>query len=182
MRALDNREDCVQHVHLTDDTETGNLARSSNTGEMHSDRSSRVSNRKDASSLPSPLIYSGSVRCSFQCTVSSAAASTTAPGCRAPLRNRSVRFSVVVIVAGRYVRRLSPMLHVCETHSVTASKKGPHRQSSSAFGSQPAVTALSFQQSCCRMVSGFVSRAGAFEGRRTGHDPTLDTVNAASSP
>jgi hypothetical protein len=50
---------------------------------------------------------------------------------------------------------------------VTASKKGPHRQSSLAFGSQPAVTALSFQQSCCMDVSGFVSRACACVGWET---------------
>lgn len=39
------------------------------------------------------------------------------------------------------------------THAISASKKSPHKHSSSAFGSQPACTALSFQQSCWALVS-----------------------------
>lgn len=47
------------------------------------------------------------------------------------------------------VPRFSPILHVAAEHDVTASKKGPHRQLSSALGSQPATTAASFQQFIC---------------------------------
>ena len=51
------------------------------------------------------------------------------------------------------VPKLSPALHVCAVQYVTASKKGPHKQSSLVLGSQRAFTAASFQQ----LIYGFVS-------------------------
>jgi hypothetical protein len=48
--------------------------------------------------------------------------------------------------------RASPCGHRA-THAISASKKSPQRHSSSAFGLQPACTALSFQQSCYGHVS-----------------------------
>lgn len=52
------------------------------------------------------------------------------------------------------VPKLSPALHVCAVQYVTASKKGPHKQSSLVLGSQRAFTAASFQQ----LVYGAVSQ------------------------
>lgn len=75
--------------------------------------------------------------------------------------------------------KLSPALHVCAVQYVTASKNGPHKQSSLVLGSQRAFTAASFQQLVYDSVSHWSSLRQIMN--RTGQFPTLATFTARSS-
>lgn len=65
---------------------------------------------------------------------------------------RKYQYVVIAETKDMDVPRFSPILHAPAVHEVTAPKKGPHKQSSSVFGSQPATTAASFQQFICRSL------------------------------
>lgn len=77
------------------------------------------------------------------------------------------------------VPKLSAALHVCAVQYVTASKKGPHKQSSLVLGSHRAFTAASFQQLPYGSVSYGTPARQTVD--RTGQLPTLATFTARSS-
>lgn len=65
---------------------------------------------------------------------------------------------------------------------VTASKNGPHRQSSFVFGSHPAREAASFQQSDYSSVSNFQLILPHHAELHTGHLPTEATFTPTGGP